>query len=175
MTNPFLGEIRAFAFQFAPKDWVQCNGQLMSIQQNQALFSLLGTSYGGNGIQTFALPDLRGRITMSQGSGTVIGEIQGSEAVNLMVGQLPTHNHQVTGAANGTSNFTAVPGTTVILGTGSEGASATPTVTVYSSSTPDVTLAPLSIAGGSQPHENRMPSLVMNYCIALSGIYPSRN
>jgi microcystin-dependent protein len=175
MTNPFLGEIRAFSFNFAPTGWAMCNGQLLSIQQNQALFSLLGTTYGGNGTTTFALPDVRGRIAMSQGPSTVIGEMQGTESVNLSILQLPIHNHQVTANPNGASNFTAVPGTNVILGTGSEGASASPTVTVYSSAATNVALAPLSNTGGSQPHENRMPSLVMNYCIALSGIYPSRN
>jgi microcystin-dependent protein len=175
MTVMYLGEVRAFGFQFAPKGWAMCNGQLMSIQQNNALFALLGTTYGGNGVQTFGLPDLRGRIAMSMGPSTTIGEVQGTEGVSLLIGQLPTHTHQVVGAANATSNFTAIPGPTVILGTGSEGTSASPTVTVYSSAAANVALAPLAPAGGSLPHENRMPFLVMNYCIALTGIFPSRN
>jgi microcystin-dependent protein len=175
MTNPFLGEIRAFSFNFAPTGWQMCNGQILAIQQNQALFSLIGTYYGGNGTTTFALPDLRGRVAMSQDASTTIGQQQGSEGVNLTIQQIPLHSHQVTANPNGASAFTAIPGPTVILGTGSEGTSATPTVTVYSSAAANVTLAPLSNTGGSLPHENRMPLLVMNYCIALSGIFPSRN
>jgi microcystin-dependent protein len=175
MTNPFIGEIRAFSFQFAPQGWLMCAGQILPINQNQALFALIGTTYGGNGVQTFALPDLRGRIILSQDPTSPMGQIQGTENVSLTVQQLPAHPHQVNGATNGTSNFTAVPGPTVILGTGSEGATASPTVSLYSSAAANLALAPLAPAGGGQPHENRMPSLVMNYCIATLGIFPSRN
>lgn len=175
MTTPFLGEIRAFSFQFAPRDWLMCNGQLLGIQQYQALFALLGTTYGGNGVQNFALPDLRGRIALSVGPTTPQGQAQGQESVTLSPAQLPVHNHNVNAAVNGSTSPTNLVSANVNLGSGSANASGTPPVSIYSGAAPNVALAPLGASGGGQPHENRMPSLVLNYCIAISGIFPSRN
>jgi microcystin-dependent protein len=175
MTNPFLGEIRAFSFSFAPKEWLMCNGQTLPINQFQALFSLLGVTYGGNGTTNFMLPDLRGRVALHVSNSTVQGTVQGTEAVVLTSQQLPIHPHVVTAAANGTTNATNVPGSTVILGSGSTAENGNPTTSFYSTAAPNLALAPLSSAGSGQPHENRMPSLVMNYCIAMAGIFPSRN
>jgi microcystin-dependent protein len=175
MATPFLGEIRAFSFAFPPKGWALCNGQTMAINQNQALFALLGVTYGGNGVQTFMLPNLQGRIAMSAGNGFTQGQTAGEEAVTLTTAQLPAHTHVVTAAANGTTNGSNIPGPTVILGNGFTGQPNNPAVQVYSNAAPNVALAPLGANGSSQGHENRMPSLVLNYCIALTGIFPSRN
>src|SRR5580658_3976540 len=177
MTTPFLGEIRAFSFAYAPQGWAQCNGQTLSIQQNAALFSLLGTTYGGNGTNNFQLPDLRGRIALHTNTSTPQGTIQGTEMVTLGLQQIPQHTHSVNAAANGpTTNAFNTPGPTVILGSGSSTQTGNPVaLSIYSNAAPNVALAPLGTAGANLPHENRMPSLVMNYCIALSGIFPSRN
>jgi microcystin-dependent protein len=175
MANPFLGEIRAFSFGFAPSGWALCNGQTMAISQNQALFALLGVTYGGNGTQTFMLPNLQGRVAIGVGGGFVQGQMAGEEAVTLTTAQLPVHPHGVNAAANGAVDGTNIPGPTVILGSGSITESGNPPVTIYSNGAANLALAPLGAAGSGQPHENRMPSLVMNYCIALSGIFPSRN
>jgi microcystin-dependent protein len=175
MATPFLGEIRALSFAFAPKGWALCNGQLLPINQNQALFSLLGTTYGGNGVQTFALPNLQGRVAISTAGGFPQGQIGGEEAVALTTAQLPPHTHAVTAAANGTANATNIPGPTVIPGSGSTSQPGNPAVSIYASGSANVALAPLGANGSGQGHENRMPSLVMNYCIALTGIFPSRN
>ena len=175
MTSPFLGEIRAFAFQFAPSGWLLCNGQTLPINQYQALFSLLGTTYGGNGVQTFMLPNLQGRVAMSSGANYAMGQTAGSENIALITQQLPIHTHTVNAAANGNTNATNIPGPTVILGNGSSTQSTNPAVSIYSNAAGNVALAPLGSSGSSQAHENRMPSLVMNYCIAMSGIFPSRN
>ncbi len=172
MANPFLGEIRAFSFAYAPAGWLQCNGQTLSINQYQALFALLGTTYGGNGVQNFQLPDLRGRIALHVGNGLVQGSIQGEESVALSIAQVPTHTHVVTAANNGTVNPSNVPGAGVIPGTGS-GNNAW--VSIYGNGAANVALTPLAANGSGQPHENRMPSLAMNYCIALSGIFPTRS
>ena len=175
MANPFLGEIRAFSFAFAPTGWALCNGQTMQISQNAALFSLLGTTYGGNGVQTFQLPNLQGRVGIHVGGGFAQGQTAGEEAVVLTTAQLPPHTHSVNAAANGTANASNVPGPTVVLGSGSTSQSGNPAVSIYSNSASNVALAPLAATGSNQGHENRMPSLVMNYCIALMGIFPSRN
>jgi microcystin-dependent protein len=171
--DPFLGEIALVGFNFEPAGWALANGQLLLIAQNTALFSLLGTTYGGNGINTFALPDLRGRVPLHLGQGPglsdyVIGQVGGVEAITLIVNEIPAHSHLVNAsAANGTSDTptNAIPG---------RNASGVPD---YSSAAPNTTMAPATIApaGGSQPHENRPPFLVMNYVIALQGIFPSRN
>ena len=174
MGTPFLGEVRAFSFGFAPKGWALCNGPIMAIAQNQALFALLGTTYGGNGVQTFALPNLQGRVALHFSNTTPQGQIQGSETVTLATTQMPAHSHVVNAAANGSANATNVPGPTVIPGSGSSTQAGNPAVSIYATTASNVALAPLGAAGGSQPHENRMPSLVTNYCIALSGIFPSR-
>ncbi|SFE47478.1 Microcystin-dependent protein [Paenibacillus catalpae] len=165
MAEPFLGEVRVFPFGFAPKGWAQCNGQLLSIAQNQALFSLLGTFYGGDGVTTFALPNLQGRVPIHFSNNHPLGQVGGEEVHTLTINEMPQHTHQATGATDATDNDAA--GKT--WGT-------SPNVTPYST----VSNAPMSpnaiaSAGGSQAHENRQPYTVVNYCIALNGIYPSRN
>lgn len=180
--NPFLGELLLFAGNFPPVGYAMCNGQLLSISQNAALFSILGTTYGGNGTTNFALPDLRGRITVGPGQGPglspyVLGEIAGSEAVTLISTQLPSHSHAVNAVANGQSNGTNIPDATVLFGTAYASETGNPQVPFYSTAAPSLNLAPNAVgpAGGSQPHENRMPYLALNWCIALFGIFPSRN
>jgi microcystin-dependent protein len=171
MSEPFIGQIQAFGFNFAPRGWATCDGQIISIAQNTALFSLLGTTYGGNGQTTFALPDLRGRVSLHQGSGPglssyVMGQSSGTENVTLISTQMPAHNHLVT--ANGTagSKLEDVPSGN-FLGPAE----------AYSTTTTGATLNPqsLGIAGGNQPHPNMQPYLTINWCIALQGIFPSRN
>ena len=170
--TPFLGEVDLVAFNFAPKGWALCEGQLLSINQNTALFSLLGTQYGGDGISTFALPDLRGRMAvgMDQGPGLsnrIIGQNGGEEQVTLAVIQMPSHTHQAyaSSSANGHSPAGAVWG-------------AQPQVFLYSSGSSNlVAMHPQAIGatGGGQAHDNMPPYLVMTYIIALQGIFPSRN
>jgi microcystin-dependent protein len=163
MSAPYLSEIRVFSFNFAPKGWAMCNGQLMPINQNQALFALLGTTYGGDGRQTFALPNLQGSAPMHTDNGHALGEKAGEVNHTLTLAELPTHTHLVTGsAANGS---TAGPGVPAAANN------------VYGPPGSLVGLAPVSLtaAGGSQPHVNTMPLLVLNFCIALTGIFPSRN
>jgi microcystin-dependent protein len=168
MAEPFLSEIRLFSFNYAPKSWALCNGQLMPINQNQALFSLLGTTYGGNGQTTFALPDLRGRTAMHEGNGHTLGEKAGSTAVTLNVQQMPQHLHFLQGAnKNGDQ---AVP-TAFLLGNVNN---------LYRSPQPAANMLPLlagtvTNTGGSQAHTNMCPYLVINFCIALIGIFPSQN
>ena len=168
MADPFIGEIRMMAFTFAPKGWAQCNGQLLPINQNQALFSLLGTMYGGNGQTTFGLPDLRGRTPIHTDSGFTQGERSGAEAQTLTLSQMPAHSHFVRGITAGPTGGNA-PGPTKTL-------SATSTGQLYGP-TAHAQMSPAMIgnAGGSQPHTNIMPSVVIGICIALIGIWPSRN
>jgi microcystin-dependent protein len=149
MANPFLGEIRAFSFAFAPSGWALCNGQTMPINQNQALFALLGVTYGGNGVQNFMLPNLQGRIAMSASNGFTQGQTAGEEAVVLATAQLPAHTHAVTAAANGTSNATNAPGPTVILGSGSTSEPNNPATLIYSNTASNVALAPLGANGST--------------------------
>jgi microcystin-dependent protein len=183
MASPYLGQIESFPYNFAPKGWAFCAGQLMSIQQNTALFSLLGTTYGGNGIQTFALPDLRGRVAMGQGSGAgltqrVLGESFGEVNHTLLSTEMPNHTHALNTAANSdTTNNTDTPSSTVVLGNATGKGQNPFQVTPYAATTPNVTMAPtaIGIGGGSQPHNNMMPYLGMQFCIALVGIFPSRN
>lgn len=166
MAEPFLSELRIFSFVFAPKGWALCNGQLLPINQNQALFSLLGTTYGGNGQTNFALPDLRGRVPHHEGSGHTLGEQGGSESVTVNIGQLPAHNHFVN-ASDAAAD--AIDPTGAIWGNSGK--------TNYTNDAPNNVMAPnaFSNVGGSQPHENRMPFLVLSICIALQGIFPSPN
>ncbi len=183
--EPFVGEIQIMAFNFAPKNWAQCNGQLLPIAQNQALFSLLGTQYGGNGQTTFALPDLRGRTPIHAGNqvGTGIQYVQGqnggAEAVALTIPEMPQHTHSLranTSTAAIDNAALPVAGASLGQSTGFSRNAAFP-VNIYASSlTSQTTLAPAVIAttGGSQPHENRQPYLALNICIALNGIFPSR-
>ncbi|MGH6811152.1 MAG: phage tail protein [Methylocella sp.] len=178
MAQPFLGQIFLVGFNFAPVGWALCNGQLLSISQNTALFSLLGTTYGGDGVTNFALPNLQGRVPVGMGQGPglspyVIGEQTGSETVTLTVGQMPSHSHGV--AANNAGATASSPSGADLaqsVVTGRE------TVNIYSKPpmTAPVTLDPATIqpSGGSQPHPNIQPVLAMNYIIALQGIFPSR-
>ncbi|HEX8160824.1 MAG TPA: tail fiber protein [Pyrinomonadaceae bacterium] len=166
MSEPFLSEIKIMAFNFPPKGWAQCNGQFLPINQNQALFSLLGTTYGGNGQTTFALPNLRGQVPIHVGNGHTLGEAAGATSVTITQQTMPTHLHP----AQGTS-------TTGTLNNGAGnllGVSQTP---IYGQPQSLTTLTPQSVTsiGGSQPHNNMMPYLVLNFCIALQGIFPSRN
>lgn len=167
--DPFLGEIMLVAFDFAPRGWAQCNGQLLPINQNAALFSLLGTQYGGNGTTTFALPDLRGRAPAHVGSSLFLtpGSRVGAETVTLFATQLPSHAH--------TLPVSSQPATAATLTAGSFLADNNSGLAQYAT-TPNATLnTSTAIAGGSQPHPNMQPYLVLNYVIALGGIYPSRN
>lgn len=166
MAEPFLSEIRIFSFNFPPKSWALCNGQLLPINQNQALFSLLGTTYGGDGRVNFALPDLRGRVAMHVGNGFDLGQRAGTETHTLISPEMPAHTHQAKASANGP---------TVTPPTGNFWASNSG-FTAYGNAG-DTTMAPTAIGntGGSQAHENRSPFLTLNYCIALQGIFPSPN
>jgi microcystin-dependent protein len=176
MALPFLSEIRAVSFGFAPKGWALCNGQLLPINQNQALFSLLGTTYGGDGQVNFALPNLQARVAVHSGNGLTLGFSAGEEAHALLVSEMPAHTHpancsSATGAsqnpsanvwAAGSSNLTAEyrsgPSNSLMNNGGANGANGA-----------------IGVTGGSQPHENRQPFLVLNYIIALQGIFPSQN
>jgi microcystin-dependent protein len=175
MSDQFLGEIRQVGFNFPPSGWAQCDGQLMAISQNTALFSLLGTNFGGNGTTNFALPNLQGNVSVGIGQGNglsqyVIGEQTGTETVTLLQSEMPSHNHTV--HAEG-GRAAATLETPVGNAWGKSGAGDTP----YGSGSPDITMSGLSttVAGGSQPHNNLMPYLVVNFVIALTGIFPSRN
>jgi len=167
MAEPFLSEIRIFSFNFPPKGWATCSGQLLPINQNQALFALLGTTYGGNGQTNFALPDLRGRVPIHEGSGHTLGESGGQAAHTLTTSEMPTHNHLPN--ANSADGALQSP-TGNFLGSNSERpytADAVNLVAMNPTGTSNV--------GGSQAHENRMPGLALNFCIALQGIFPSQN
>jgi microcystin-dependent protein len=165
MAEPFLSEIRIFSFNFPPKGWAFCNGQLLPINQNQALFALLGTTYGGDGRVNFALPDLRARLPIHVGAGHILGERGGADAVTLTVGQMPSHTHAWSASASNAN--TAVP-------TGALTARAN---NMYAAPSNLTTLDPTSstAVGGSQAHQNRHPFLALNFCIALQGIFPSPN
>jgi microcystin-dependent protein len=172
MSQAFFGTIRLVGFSFAPVNWALCQGQTLSISQNTALFSLLGTYFGGDGRQTFNLPDLRGRVAVGQGQGPGLanydqGQAGGAETVVLNGGQAPTHTHTMMAAANVTAPN---PGPGLALGTPATA------VKIYGAASPTA-LAPTSIGsfGSGGPHENRQPYLALNYIIALTGIFPSRN
>ena len=165
MAEPFLSEIRLMSFVFAPKGWALCNGQLLPINQNQALFSLLGTTFGGDGRVNFALPDLRGRTPMHVGSGHTLGERGGEQAHTLSIAELPTHTHVL--MASGTNAGTNSPNGAVLANS----------TAVYHAPTNLTSLSPSSVTnvGGSQAHLNMQPFLTLSYCIALQGIFPSPN
>lgn len=173
--DPYLGEIRLLSFNFAPKGWAFCAGQLLPINQYTALFSLLGTSYGGNGIQNFQLPDLRSRVPIHMGSGAggtyVIGQAAGVENVSLIANQIAAHTHSLQ-AVNSTGGTARAIGN-LLAQSAQSGANPGAVYTGPSNLTP---LNPASIqpAGSGQPHTNIQPYLAMNYCIALQGIFPSR-
>lgn len=168
MAEPFLSEVRIMSFSFAPKGWALCNGQLLPINQNQGLFSLLGTTFGGDGRVNFALPDLRGRVPIHVGGGHTLGERGGEQAHTLSIAELPAHTHAA--AATRARATTGTPGSDKLLAQ-SRGAS------LYAAASNLVAMAPNAVAsiGGSQPHLNMQPFLALNFCIALQGIFPSQN
>jgi microcystin-dependent protein len=165
MSEQFLSEIRIMSFGFPPKGWALCDGQLLPINQNQALFSLLGTTYGGDGRVNFALPDLQGRAPMHMGEGHTLGERGGEEAHTLSISETPTHVH--TQRASSSNGSTAVP-TGNVLGSVSNAYGAAQDLT-------SLNAAALANAGGSQAHLNMQPFLTLSFCIALQGIFPSQN
>lgn len=180
MSTPYLGEIRMFGGNFAPKNNAYCAGQLLSIAQNTALFSLLGTFYGGNGVQTFALPDLRGRVPIGQGNGPgltprVIGEQSGSENVTLLSTTTPMHNH-VVNATTDIGNLTG-PSDKAIPAEPTDGTNPGTLYVVPPNTITPAAMAPQAVTftGGSQPHQNMMPTLAISIIISLVGIFPSRN
>jgi microcystin-dependent protein len=164
MSDPFIAELRIMSFNYPPKGWALCNGQLLPINQNQALFSILGTTYGGNGQTTFALPNLRGRVPMHMGNGHTEGEAAGSPSVTVNISQMPAHTHFV--QASSTNGDVNAPTGHLLA--------ASP---IYAGPSNFQPLNPLTITnvGNNQPHENRQPYLCLNFCIALQGIFPSRN
>ena len=167
MSEPFLSEIKIVSFNFPPKGWALCNGQFLPINQNQALFALLGTTYGGNGQTTFALPNIRGRVPIHMGNGHTLGEAAGSTSVTISQQQMPQHIHLMQGTTQDASG--PVPAN-ALLGKANN---------MYQSPNSGglVALNPASVSnvGGGQPHNNMMPYLVLNFIIALQGIFPSRN
>ena len=165
MAEPFLSEIRIMSFAFAPIGWALCNGQELPINQNQALFSLLGTTFGGDGRVTFALPDLRGRTPIHVGSGHTLGERAGAQAHTLSIAELPTHTHALYGNAQNAT--TPVPTGNVLAAANN----------LYRGASDLASLTPGSATntGGSQAHQNMQPFLTLNFCIALQGIFPSPN
>ena len=165
MSQPFIGEIRMFGGNFAPVGWAFCDGTLVAISQNEALFNLIGTTYGGDGQTTFALPDLRGRIPMHQGSGYTIGNNGGVEQVTLTVSQIPAHSHVL--QAQSTSGTQAAP---------DNGVWANSSLNQYSAANANSNMNPAAITttGGSQPHSNFMPYLCVSFIISLFGVFPSQ-
>ena len=165
MGTPFMSEIKIVGFNYPPKGWAECNGQLLPINQNQALFSLLGTMYGGNGQTNFALPDFRGRVPIHVGDGFTQGQAGGQEFHTVTQSEMPAHNHFV--QATTTTGTTNLPAGNLL---------ATMNAPQYSTVL-NTTLVPATIGnvGGSQPHENRQPFLVLNFIIALQGVFPSHN
>ena len=180
MADPFVAEIRIFPFNFPPKGWAFCNGQLLPLSQNTALFSLLGTTYGGDGKSTFALPNLQGTAPMHAGQGNglsqrFLGETGGSESITLLTSEIPLHTHSLAATTiNGTTDQPAAAN----LARGNfsfQGTSGA--VPMYSDSPPDTQMNPqaLSLNGGSLPHNNMQPYLTLNFCIALQGVFPPRS
>jgi len=165
VSQPFIGEIRMFGGNFAPVGWAFCDGTLVAISQNEALFNLIGTTYGGDGQTTFALPDLRGRIAMHQGSGYTIGNNGGAEQVTLTVSQIPAHGHVL--QAQSTSGTQAAP---------DNGVWANSSLNQYSAANANSNMNPAAITttGGSQPHSNFMPYLCVSFIISLFGVFPSQ-
>jgi microcystin-dependent protein len=165
MAQPYVGEIRMFAGNFAPAGWMFCEGQLLPISENETLFQLIGTTYGGDGESTFALPDLRGRIPIHQGNGFILAETGGAEEITLTVNQIPAHNHAMLAsmdAGDSANPANAVVGVQNVL-------------QVFSGDVPSSNVAPSAIGsvGGSQPHTNFQPYLCINFIISLFGIFPS--
>lgn len=165
MSDPYLGEIRVFSFNFAPRGWALCNGQLLPINQNQALFALLGTTYGGNGQTTFALPNLQGRTPIHVGNGFVQGQSGGEQAHTLVSSEMPAHTHPGVGSSAAADQGS--PANALWAATGSNAYSASPNATMNP--------AAVGSVGGNQPHDNMSPYLTLSFCIALQGLFPSRN
>lgn len=167
MSNPYVGEIRMFGGNFAPLGWMFCDGQLVAISENPTLFNLIGTTYGGDGVNTFALPDLRGRLPVHPGPGIVQGQRAGVETVNLAANQIPAHSHAFGASTN--------PGTSVTPAGNVPAAS--PSLTAYRQASPTVPLSTSSIAGdgGGLSHSNLQPFLCVDFIISLFGIFPSQN
>jgi microcystin-dependent protein len=173
MAQSFIGEIRCFGFNFSPVGWAFCNGQLISISQNAALFNLIGTTYGGDGLNTFALPDLRSRVPVHQGSFAgvtyVMGQVGGVENVTLTTQEIPAHNHLIVATSNAATLKRPVQNTFYAASSsGNNFYEAGTTLTALANNT-------VSSAGGGQPHNNIQPYLTLNWCIAMFGIFPSRN
>ena len=166
MSSPYIGEIRMFGGNFAIAGWAFCDGSLLSIAENDALFNLIGTTYGGDGQSTFALPDLRGRAPVHQSSARVLSERAGTETVTLSTQQIPNHPHAFVASKDSADQIT---GTTAVL-------AAPPTLAAYFGSAPDTPLnsAAVGSAGGNQPHDNMQPYLVINFIISLFGVFPSQ-
>ncbi|MDO3679362.1 phage tail protein [Paenibacillus ehimensis] len=164
MADPFLGEIRLFAFNFAPVGWAFCDGQLLSINQNQPLFSLLGTTYGGNGTTNFALPDLRGRVAIHRSASFAMGQTGGEITHTLTIPELPSHTHQAIGSSDAANSVLPDNGTWALADS----------LTYNQSANSPMSPAAISAVGGNQAHNNMQPFLVLNYCIALVGIFPPR-
>jgi microcystin-dependent protein len=183
MSSPFLSEIKIMSFGFPPKGWALCNGALLPINQNQALFSLLGTTYGGDGRVNFGLPNLQGRVPMSMGQGHVLGELWGEQAHTLNIGEMAAHFHTMmasaTGSASGGTGRVPGPAGTKALAQGhaSQPGGTTVQVNIYGTGSPSTTLIPGTIGntGGSQAHQNMQPYLTLSFCIAVQGIFPSQN
>jgi microcystin-dependent protein len=165
MAQPYVGEIRMFAGNFAPNGWMFCEGQLLDISENETLFQLIGTTYGGDGQSTFALPDLRGRVPLHQGGGFILAETGGAEAITLTVSQIPAHAHPLLGSA--TNGGAAGPAGNLLANS--------TVITQYAPETPSAVMAPTSInsVGGNQPHNNLQPYLCVDFIISLFGIFPS--
>jgi microcystin-dependent protein len=168
MAQPYVGEIRMFAGNFAPAGWMFCEGQLLPISENETLFQLIGTTYGGDGQETFALPDLRGRIPLHQGNGFILAETGGAEEITLTVTQIPAHAHPGL-ATNSVGNSTSPAGKVLAAGS-------VVSTQPYGTDAPTSTLSPQTIgpAGGSQPHTNFQPYLCVDFIISLFGIFPSQ-
>lgn len=177
--DPFVGEIMVFAGNFAPKGWALCNGQLMAISQNTALYSLLGTSYGGDGRSTFALPNLQGLVPVQQGQGAgltqyFLGEIAGSANTTLLQSEMPTHTHAIQASTRTGTRATA---SGQMLSAASAGGRPPTAVKLYSAAAPaqPLLLQAVGTSGGTQPHNNMMPFVAFTYCIALQGVFPQRS
>jgi len=172
--DPFVAEIRIFGFNFAPKGWAFCDGQILPISQNTALFSLLGTTYGGDGKSTFALPNMQGNVPMHPGQGPGLslhdlGEEAGSETVTLLVSEMPAHNHNLMAQVQPAGSNTADNASSLARSAGGSAFKATPF-----GNTTSLDFNAMTPAGGSLPHNNMMPYLTMNFCIALQGVFPPR-
>lgn len=174
MADPFVAEIRIFPFNFPPKGWAWCDGQLLAISQNTALFSLLGTTYGGNGQSNFALPNLQGRAPMHPGQGPGLslhdlGETGGSETATLLASQIPAHSHTM--RANDSDGISPTPTNNVLSAPGADR-----DLFLYKNGAPNTSMNPLAlgVAGSNQPHNNLMPYLTFYFCIALQGVFPPR-